>query len=148
MEMIFTALAEPSQLQWLRAELHKQYELKHRGILGPCNNTNEVNETTVLNRVVRWTSAGIEYEADPKHRDLILEHFDLGDESRGLTFNGDKEDKLLSEFGEEKLVGKEATEFRALAARGNFLSLDCPDLQFGVKQVGRDMAVPSLPGTL
>ena len=56
---------------------------------------------------------------------------------------GIKRIRSLGSNGEEKLVGKEATGFRALAARGIFLSLDCPDLQFGVKLVSRDMSSPT-----
>ena len=37
---------------------------------------------------------------------------------------------------------EEATKFRGIAARANFLSLDCPDLQFPVKDVSREMATP------
>ena len=34
--------------------------------------------------------------------------------------------------------------FRGLAARVNFLSLDCPDLQFSGKAASREMAKPTL----
>ena len=37
---------------------------------------------------------------------------------------------------------EEATIFRGLAARMNYLSLDCPDLQFPIKQCSREMAKP------
>ena len=33
-------------------------------------------EVTILGRIVRWTPEGIEYEADPKHAQVILR--DLG----------------------------------------------------------------------
>ena len=36
----------------------------------------------------------------------------------------------------------EATVFRGVAARASFLSLDCPDLQFPVEQMSREMAKP------
>ena len=36
----------------------------------------------------------------------------------------------------------EATAFRGVAARANFLGLDYPDLQFPVKQMSREMAKP------
>jgi hypothetical protein len=42
----------------------------------------------------------------------------------------------------EDLGKEEATVFRGLAARMNFLSLDCPDLQFPVKQCSKEMAQP------
>eukprot|EP00973_Karenia_brevis_P012663 1717416-Karenia_brevis.AAC.1 len=57
--------------------------------------------------------------------------------------NGDKEDKL--EDWEEEYSGKsEAMEFGGLAARLNFMSLDCPNLQIGIKQCSRDMANPKI----
>eukprot|EP00973_Karenia_brevis_P046321 6423044-Karenia_brevis.AAC.1 len=55
--------------------------------------------------------------------------------------NGDKEYRV--EEWEEELLGKnEATEYRGLAARLNFMSLDWPELQFAIKQCSRDMANP------
>ena len=37
---------------------------------------------TLLGRVIRWTEEGIEYEADPRHRKMVLDYFGLGDQSR------------------------------------------------------------------
>ncbi len=37
----------------------------------------------------------------------------------------------------------EAEEFRALAARANYLAMDRPDVQFAVKEACRDMAAPT-----
>jgi hypothetical protein len=36
-------------------------------------NRDDIKEIGVLNRVVRWTEAGIEYEADDKHVATIIE---------------------------------------------------------------------------
>ena len=44
------------------------------------------------------------------------------------------------EWEEELLEPVDATVFRGIAARTNFLSLDCPDLQFPVKHMSREMA--------
>ena len=57
-------------------------------------------------------------------------------------FNGDRDWRKDEEWGEEFLEPEDATEFRVVAARANFLSLDCPDLQFPVKQMSREMAKP------
>ena len=43
----------------------------------------------------------------------------------------------------EELDKEEGKLFRGLAARLNFLSLDCPDLQFGIKQCSREMSKPT-----
>ena len=44
---------------------------------------------------------------------------------------------------DEELVGGEATEYRGVAARANYLSLDCPDLQFPIKECSREMSKPT-----
>eukprot|EP00973_Karenia_brevis_P034277 4728772-Karenia_brevis.AAC.1 len=55
--------------------------------------------------------------------------------------NGDKEDRV--EEWEDEFLGKsKSTEYRGLAARLNFMCLDCPELQFAIKQCSRDMANP------
>ena len=59
-----------------------------------------------------------------------------------MTHNGEKEVKQEENLQLEELEPKEATEFRGVAARMNFLSLDCPDLQFPVKQVSKEMSTP------
>ena len=62
---------------------------------------------------------------------MLLEYFDLGEGSRSLKSNGEKE---VEDKGAEKenLEPGESTVFRGLAARMNFLSLDRPDLQFPI----------------
>ena len=39
---------------------------------------------------------------------------------------------------------EQAKEFRGLAARLNYMSQDCPDLQFPITQASREMANPTL----
>ena len=36
-------------------------------IVGPRKDLGEVMETRILNRIVRWTGSGWEYEADQRH---------------------------------------------------------------------------------
>ena len=57
--------------------------------------------------------------------------------------NGEKDSKETEEEGEE-LVKEEATVYRGLAARVNFMSQDCPDLQFASKPCSREMAKPKM----
>ena len=62
----------------------------------PC----QAQEGNILGRTLRWTDmGGSEYEADPKHRTKVLEYFGLVDGSKGLTYNGDKDDN--EDVGEE-----------------------------------------------
>jgi len=49
---------------------------------------------------------------------------------------------------EVELDSHVATEFRGLAARANYLSLDRPDIQFATKEICREMAKPTEKGML
>ena len=59
-----------------------------------------------------------------------------------------KETKEEVTEGEVELGPYVATEFSGLAARANYLSLDRPDIQFGTKEICRDMAKPTERGML
>ena len=55
--------------------MSKQFELKLRGRLGVgCE-----GELRILNRIVRVTKEGLEYEADPRHVELIAESLEITD---------------------------------------------------------------------
>ena len=44
---------------------------------------------------------------------------------------------------EKELEPAEASEFRAVAARMNYMAQDCPDIQFATKEVCRGMSKPT-----
>ena len=73
----FTSLGSDANLDRLEKELATFFELKIRGRLGVgCPGDDEIR---ILNRLVRVTSEGLEYEADPRHVDLIVESLELAD---------------------------------------------------------------------
>eukprot|EP00973_Karenia_brevis_P035286 4866350-Karenia_brevis.AAC.1 len=82
------------------------FEIKVRAVLGPEDKDDK--EVTILGRVVRWTREGIEYEADPKHRRILLEYFGSDSRTKPGMANGDREDRV-EEWEEEFLGKKEAT---------------------------------------
>ena len=105
-------------------------------------------EANILNRIVRRTREGYEVEADPRHAELIVEQL-AKDESRTLSTPGSVQSK--EETDDVEREGEQATNYRARAARCNYLSQDRPDTQFAVKEarrlmsmesVGKDRAVP------
>ena len=59
-----------------------------------------------------------------------------------LTHPGGDKKALEVEKKTAELVGAEATRFRAVAARANYLSADRPDVQYAVKEICRRMAKP------
>ena len=67
------------------------YEIKLRAILGP--DAKDDKEVVMLGRMVKYCKWGISYEADPKHRRLLMERFGFEENSKGLAGNGDKEEK-------------------------------------------------------
>ena len=58
----FVFLGSPQHLDAIRSALRARWLIKERGMLG-----RDLNEITILNRVLRRTRAGYEMEADPKH---------------------------------------------------------------------------------
>ena len=83
----------------------------------------EVQESRILNRVIRVTAKGWKYEADQRPADFIIQDTHPGGEKR----------VLVEEDISEELVGAEATRFRAVAARANYLAADRPAIQYVVK---------------
>jgi len=101
---------------------------------------------TILNRALVWSHGSVKYEADRKHVREILSYFKLDHTSKGLHLPIVKETKKELDEGESELEPRLATEFRGLAARANYLSLDRPDIQFATKEICREMAKPTERG--
>ena len=135
----FTFVGDDAGLDVVEEKMKEWYEVKVKARMGP--EQKDCKEVSVLGRILRCTEDGYEYEADPKHRELILEQLGMDNESKGLKVNGRVEEEKDEEV--EGLQGPEATSFRAVAARLNYLAQDSPDVQFPAKEVCREMASPS-----
>ena len=66
----FTAVGAKTSLDWYEARVQKYYEVSVSPRLGP--GTGDAKETRVLNRIIRWTSDGVEYEADPRQAERFV----------------------------------------------------------------------------
>ena len=102
----------------------------------------EVQEARILNRVIRVTDDGWEYEADQRHSDLIIRETGA-DKMSGLTHPGGEKKQVEEQEKSEELAGLAATRIRAVAARANYLATDRPDVEFAVKEICRKMAKPA-----
>ena len=70
-------------LNWYEGELQKSFEIKFRGRLGEgCQGPQEIR---ILNRVVSINSEGLQYEADPRHCDLLSSSLNLAAASHAAT---------------------------------------------------------------
>ena len=136
----FTVVGEKCQIDWFQQCLEKTYECKCTGKLG--GGIGDDSELRILNRIVRWTPTGLEYEADPRQCEKLLEEFELDEKCNTAATPGIK--PLAQQYEDEQnLEGAELTRFRALAARANYLAADRPDVQFSCKEVCRLMASPT-----
>ena len=93
-----------------------------------------VSEARILNRVIRITPSGWEYEVDQRHVDLIIA--EMGVESMSsLTHPGGDKNVIAEEDNSIELIGSEATRFRGVAARANYLAADRPDVGYAIKEI-------------
>ena len=134
-------------MDWMHSVLAAKYEIKTQRI-GQGKNidgTDKTSEGQVLNRVVRLTDKGFELEADLRHAELIVEQLGLQDAKPVSTpgvapasnAGGEEEEE------QEELPPTEATQFRGIAARCNYLQPDRPDIQLAVKECCRLMSRPT-----
>ena len=137
----FTAAGSKQNLDWFEKQMKERYELKVGGRLGP--GPTDDKEATVLNRVIRWTPQGLEYEADPRQVERLLEELEL--EGEGVKSVVTPGVKTLAHQVQSEVVlpEREHTRFRALAARANYLAADRPDVIFAAKEVCRLMSKPT-----
>merc|ERR1712026_196288 len=93
----------------------------------------------LLRWVVRWTSDGWEYEADQRHGEIIVKETEM-DQAKPVTTPSAEEKE--EESDEEVMGGDGARWYRGVAARGNYLNLDRPDLAYASKEASRWMSQP------
>ena len=96
-------------------------------------------EVRILNRVVRWTEDGWEYEADQRHGEIMVRETCMEDAKPITTPVAEEKEE---EDDGEPLQGGEARWYRGVAARGIYLSLDRPDIAFASKEASRRMSNP------
>ena len=110
----FTALGSPDALNKFEEGMQKSFECKLKGRLGL--GPSDCKEMRVLNRIVRVNDHGLLYEADPRHAEMLIKAFDLG-EAKAVVTPGIKiadenadPDKIDSDAAAE--INKIITELR------------------------------------
>ena len=127
----FTFSGTQVDLEKIRGLFKKWYDVKDRGIME--SGTRDIKEVVILGRTLKFTKMGLEGTADGKHRDAILE--ELGPASGA--------DKMDEPGDENELLKDDVTSFRSVAARSNYLGMDRPDIQYGVKELCPTMSRPT-----
>ena len=90
----FVCVGEPADLKWLRTKLGVRFKIKS-SMVGMNAQDGEIREARILNRIIRVTPQGWEYEADQRHADLIIQETGAADKSPLTHPGGDK--KVLEE---------------------------------------------------
>ena len=138
----FVCVGEIEQAKWFRKKLEQRFEIKTT-VVGECEG--EQREARVLNRIIRVGPEGWEYEADQRHAEIIVKELRL-EGAKAVSTPGEDEKKW--EEGKNKVIlgSEQATQFRRIAARANYLAADRPDLMYSVKEICRQMATPTVGG--
>ena len=120
--------------------LKKRYQYKMRGRLGPRKT--DSREIRVLNWYVRWPEFGEpEYEADPRHAQLILKTLNL---ENAKEVNSPIVKRDIHNDGE--LPSAQVTTYRSLTMRGAYLAQDRYDIQHCTKELATEMKTPTNEG--
>ena len=136
----FTVTGPDEDLKWMEGQLRARYDIKNE-FLGP--DAHHQQEIRVLNRYIRWAQRGLEYEPDQRHAELIIRDMGMRKAHQapipGIAATKAEERQYAQS---PQLNCKDATAFRGLAARLNYLALDRPELQFAAKETSKKMAQP------
>ena len=65
----YTSTGRAAELRWLDGQLNSKFETKTL-VMGP--EEKQLKQLRVLNRIISWTSEGIEFEPDQRHAELII----------------------------------------------------------------------------
>ncbi len=135
----FTTAGACNDLDWFEDNLQEHYECTVQPRVGPGKD--DAKEGVVLNRIIRWTDEGIEYEADPRQTEKLVAECGLTGSNTTATPG------VRASFAEvekdQPLPARLHTAFRGSAARANYLAADRVDCQFAAKEICRWMAAPT-----
>ena len=88
----------------------------------------DVEQARILNRISTSAEWGIQYEADPRHAEVLIRELEVGNKEVVVTpgVKWKPEDIESATALDEKKSG----QYRALAARANYLGLDRVDIAY------------------
>jgi hypothetical protein len=102
----------------------------------------DAKEARVLGRIITYTAEGITYEADPRHVELMVEQCGFSLPTRAVATPGVQMHRGES-YVDKPLNAADASMYRSLAMRGQYLSLDRPDIAFATKELARTLQEPT-----
>ena len=157
----FVVSGKPTDLVWLRNALESMLEITTT-IIG--EEPEFAKEAKILNRTLKWHAGiGISYEADQKHAEVIIRETEAQKKTPLKTpiarAQGETEQEKSQDVNRirksgrlgckasakevQQLSPEHTTQYRALAARANFLAIDRVDILYCAKELTRHMAEPT-----
>ena len=125
--------------------------MKKVGVLGPCPELGDSSGVRCLSRLIPWVPAGVEgtqeeaehleYEADPRHVELLKSALNFTEATEGLTSPGIKKS---TKTDDNPLTDEPRAVNRSCVMRLAYLALDRPGLQFASKELARCMLAPEV----
>ena len=115
----FIVLGKDSYLDFFVEAIQKEFEVKVRGRLGSSSGDDKT--VRILNRIIRWTHAGIRVEADPRHVEVLIKEMGLNEANVVIT-PGAKAHEGKGGIPETLLDKAGASMYRACVARANYLA--------------------------
>ena len=83
----------------------------------------------------------LEFEADPRHVQILQAQLGLRPGSRGISTPGLSE--AVTDISEQALDDEQAALFRSACMRLGYVALDRPEIQFAAKECARGMSCPT-----
>ena len=141
-------LATREVQKWFHQEINKHMQdmVKHLGSLGPRTELGDVQEIRCLNRIIRWVNcprrgdAHVEWEADPRHVEILIDALFGGKKPKRLSTLGEK---MPSSADMTPLNDKDRQLYRGNAMRMAYLAMDRIKLPFASKELARSMQQPT-----
>ena len=130
-----------TQQKEFEEQLSKHLIVSHLATLGPRTALGGVTEVRILNRIVRWVKPPhgsgrerIEYEADPRHAELIILQLGLSCSSRSVSTPSEK---WKPGVDLSSVLSADHTLYRSATIKLCYLALGRPALQFPSKELAR-----------
>ena len=121
----------------------KGFEVKILPRIGAQESGGAVREGRHLHRLIKWTTDGFTWQADPKYAQQLVADMGLTG-TKGVDSPASKETGKGNRDLDKPLSDSDAKEFRRLAGTALYLSLDCPTIQFAMTGIAAGMAKPTV----
>ena len=135
----YCSVGDRRDIEWFRRQLDCRFSIKTTMV---GDQEQEEKEVRVLNRFIRYTEHGWEYEADQRHAEVIIQDLDMKS-ANPVASAGEDENAYKVEENLVELTSHDSSRYRQLAARANYLAPDRPDIQYAVKELCRKMSCPT-----